>query len=105
MLGPGIKLCDPHVKQARLYSAAAQSGQLMHGAYNHPADTRNSPIRNRIVAGMTLGTMLISGSRKTGSAVKRGSAVKSARSDPSLSRIAFSTQPQHQLVWDNRSNG
>lgn len=68
VLGCGLDICYP-VRNAALYRAIAEAGTLVS---EYPAGTRplahHFPARNRIIAGMSLGVVIVEG-RQTGGAM------------------------------------
>jgi DNA processing protein len=69
VLGTGINLVFPP-ENAELYERAASSGAILtQFAFNRPADKQTFPIRNRIVAGMTLGTVVVEANLSSGALI------------------------------------
>ena len=59
MLGTGINQVFP-AENGQLFEKIIANGALVtQFAFNRPADKQSFPIRNRIVAGMTLGTVVV----------------------------------------------
>ncbi len=69
VLGTGINLVFPP-ENAELYERAASCGAILtQFAFNRPADKQTFPIRNRIVAGMTLGTVVVEANLSSGALI------------------------------------
>ena len=69
VLGTGINLIFPP-ENRELYERITASGALVtQFPFNRPADKQSFPIRNRIVAGMTLGTVVIEANRASGALI------------------------------------
>ncbi len=79
VLGTGINLVFPP-ENAELYERiAAQGALLTQFPFNRPADKQTFPIRNRIVAGMTLGTVVVEADLHSGALITAGLAVDQGR--------------------------
>ena len=66
VLGTGVNLVAPP-ENARLFEQIAANGALItQFPFNRPADKQSFPIRNRIVAGMTLGTVVVEANLTSG---------------------------------------
>ncbi|HQL79250.1 MAG TPA: DNA-processing protein DprA [Verrucomicrobiota bacterium] len=69
VLGTGINLVTPP-ENAKLFEQIAASGALLtQFPFNRPADRQSFPIRNRIVAGMTLGTVVVEANLTSGALI------------------------------------
>lgn len=79
VLGTGINLVFPP-ENAELYERIAASGAVItQFAFNRPADKQSFPIRNRIVAGMTLGTVVVEANATSGALITANMAVEAGR--------------------------
>ena len=69
VLGTGVNLVTPP-ENAKLFEQIAASGALItQFPFNRPADKQSFPIRNRIVAGMTLGTVVVEANLTSGALI------------------------------------
>jgi DNA processing protein len=69
VLGTGINLVTPP-ENAKLFEQIAAGGALItQFAFNRPGDKQSFPIRNRIVAGMTLGTVVVEANLTSGALI------------------------------------
>jgi DNA processing protein len=79
VLGTGINLVFPP-ENAELYERIAESGAVItQFPFNRPADKQSFPIRNRIVAGMTLGTVVVEANATSGALITANMAVEAGR--------------------------
>lgn len=79
VLGTGINLVFPP-ENAELFERITGRGALItQFPFNRPADKQSFPIRNRIVAGMTLGTVVIEAGLNSGALITAGMAVDQGR--------------------------
>lgn len=79
VLGTGINLVFPP-ENAELFERIAANGALVtQFPFNRPADKQSFPIRNRIVAGMTQGTVVVEASLTSGALITAGMAVDYGR--------------------------
>ena len=79
VLGTGINLVFPP-ENAELYERIADSGALVSQfPFNRPADKQTFPIRNRIVAGMTLGTVVVEANLTSGALITANFATEYGR--------------------------
>lgn len=79
VLGTGINLVFPP-ENADLYARIAENGALVtQFPFNRPADKQSFPIRNRIVAGMTLGTVVVEANLTSGALITANMAVEAGR--------------------------
>lgn len=69
VLGTGINLVFPPENAELFERIAAQGAILTQFQFNRPADKQSFPIRNRIVAGMTLGTVVVEASLSSGALI------------------------------------
>jgi DNA processing protein len=69
VLGTGINLVFP-AENAQLYERITANGCILtQFPFNRPADKQTFPIRNRIVAGMTLGTVVVEANLSSGALI------------------------------------
>jgi DNA processing protein len=69
ILGTGINLVTPP-ENAKLFEQIAANGALVtQFPFNRPGDKQSFPIRNRIVAGMTLGTVVVEANLTSGALI------------------------------------
>jgi DNA processing protein len=69
VLGTGLNLVFPP-ENAELYERIAANGAVLtQFPFNRPADKQSFPIRNRIVAGMTLGTVVVEANLTSGALI------------------------------------
>jgi DNA processing protein len=69
VLGTGINLITPP-ENADLFERIASNGAVMtQFPFNRPGDKQSFPIRNRIVAGMTLGTVVVEANLTSGALI------------------------------------
>src|SRR5277367_4248349 len=69
VLGTGINLVFP-TENAELFQRISENGAVItQFPFNRPADKQSFPIRNRIVAGMTLGTVVVEANLTSGSLI------------------------------------
>jgi DNA processing protein len=69
VLGTGLNLIFPP-ENAELYERIAANGAVItQFPFNRPADKQSFPIRNRIVAGMTLGTVVVEANLTSGALI------------------------------------
>jgi DNA processing protein len=79
VLGTGINLVFP-TENAELFERIASNGAVMtQFPFNRPADKQSFPIRNRIVAGMTLGTVVVEANTTSGALITANMAVEAGR--------------------------
>ena len=79
VLGTGINLVFP-AENAELFERIAANGAVMtQFPFNRPADKQSFPIRNRIVAGMTLGTVVVEANLTSGALITANMAVEHGR--------------------------
>ncbi len=79
VLGTGINLIFP-VENAELFERIAANGAVItQFPFNRPADKQSFPIRNRIVAGMTLGTVVVEANLTSGSLITANFATEYGR--------------------------
>jgi len=79
ILGTGINQVFPP-ENAQLFESIAASGAVItQFPFNRPADKQTFPIRNRIVAGMTLGTLVVEANLTSGALITANFAVESGR--------------------------
>lgn len=79
VLGTGINLVFPS-ENAELFDRVAQHGAVItQFPFNRKADKQTFPIRNRIVAGMTLGTLVVEANLTSGALITAGMAAEYGR--------------------------
>jgi DNA processing protein len=79
VLGTGINLIFPP-ENAELFERLLENGALItQFPFNRPADKQTFPIRNRIVAGMTLGTVVVEANTTSGALITANMAVEAGR--------------------------
>lgn len=79
VLGTGINIVFPP-ENASLFERIAESGAVVSQfPFNRPADKQSFPIRNRIVAGMTLGTVVVEANLTSGALITANMAVEYGR--------------------------
>jgi DNA processing protein len=79
VLGTGINLVFP-AENGELFGRIAMQGALItQFPFNRKADKQSFPIRNRIVAGMTLGTVVVEANLTSGALITAGMAVDYGR--------------------------
>lgn len=69
VIGSGLANIYPQENQALAYSIAEKGALISEFAMHTPPDKQNFPQRNRIVAAMTLGTLLIEAPEKSGAII------------------------------------
>jgi DNA processing protein len=79
VLGTGINLVFPPENLALFERIAASGAVMTQFPFNRPADKQSFPIRNRIVAGMTLGTVVIEANLTSGALITANMAVENGR--------------------------
>ena len=79
VLGTGINIVYP-AENAELYECIANNGAVItQFPFNRKGDKQSFPIRNRIVAGMTLGTIVIEANQKSGALITANMAADNNR--------------------------
>lgn len=79
VLGTGINRVFPP-ENVQLFERITSQGALMtQFAFNRPADKQSFPIRNRIVAGMTLGTVVVEANLNSGALITSNFATEYGR--------------------------
>ena len=79
VLGTGINLIFPP-ENAELFERIAANGAVItQFPFNRPADKQSFPIRNRIVAGMTLGTVVVEANLTSGALITANFATEYGR--------------------------
>jgi DNA processing protein len=79
VLGTGINLIFP-TENAELFERIAANGAVItQFPFNRPADKQSFPIRNRIVAGMTLGTVVVEANLTSGALITANFATEYGR--------------------------
>jgi DNA processing protein len=79
VLGTGINQVFPP-ENSQLFDKIVENGALItQFSFNRPADKQSFPIRNRIVAGMTLGTVIVEANLTSGALITANFAVEYGR--------------------------
>ncbi len=79
VLGTGINLVAP-AENARLLNEISESGAVVSQfPFNRKGDRQSFPIRNRIVAGMTLGTIVVEANQSSGALITANMAADYSR--------------------------
>lgn len=79
VLGTGIDIVFPP-ENAQLYERITESGAVLtQFPFGRPADKQSFPIRNRIVAGMTLGTVVVEANLSSGAMITAQFAIDAGR--------------------------
>jgi len=79
VLGTGINLVFPSENIELFERIAANGAIITQFPFNRPADKQTFPIRNRIVAGMTLGTLVVEANLTSGALITANFAVEYGR--------------------------
>ena len=79
VLGTGINLVVPAENRELFERIAANGAVMTQFPFNRPADKQTFPIRNRIVAGMTLGTVVVEADLHSGALITANMAVDAGR--------------------------
>jgi DNA processing protein len=79
VLGTGINRVFPPENADLFERIAGQGAVLTQFAFNRPADRQSFPIRNRIVAGMTLGTLVVEATVTSGAMITANFAIDYGR--------------------------
>ena len=79
VLGTGINIVFPAENAELFERIAAHGAVLTQFPFNRPADRQSFPIRNRLVAGMTLGTLVVEASFNSGAMITANFAVDYGR--------------------------
>src|SRR5579863_3911570 len=79
VLGTGINLVFPAENAELFERIAAQGAVVTQFPFNRKADKMSFPIRNRIVAGMTLGTLVVEANLTSGALITANMAVEQGR--------------------------
>ena len=79
VLGTGINLVFPPENAELFERIAANGAVLTQFPFNRPADKQSFPIRNRIVAGMTLGAVVVEASLTSGALITANFATEYGR--------------------------
>lgn len=79
VLGTGINLVAPPENAELFERIAAHGAVVTQFPFNRPADKQSFPIRNRIVAGMTLGTVVVEANLTSGSLITANFATEYGR--------------------------
>jgi DNA processing protein len=69
VLGTGINLVFPPENAGLFQQISERGGLITQFPFNRPPDRQTFPIRNRIVAGMTLGTLVVEANLKSGALI------------------------------------
>src|SRR5256885_13182141 len=100
VLGTGINLVFPPENIELFERIAANGAIITQFPFNRPADKQTFPIRNRIVAGMTLGTLVVEANLTSGALITANFAVEYGRQAFAVpGRIASpASQGCHELI-------
>jgi len=79
VLGTGINLIAPPENAELFQRIAANGAVITQFPFNRPADKQSFPIRNRIVAGMTLGTVVVEADMHSGALITSNFATEYGR--------------------------
>jgi DNA processing protein len=79
VLGTGINLIFPTENVELFERIAANGAVITQFPFNRPADKQSFPIRNRIVAGMTLGTVVVEANLSSGALITANFATEYGR--------------------------
>ncbi len=79
VLGTGINLVTPPENAELFARIAAHGAVLTQFPFNRPADKQSFPIRNRIVAGLTLGTVVVEATLTSGALITANFATEYGR--------------------------
>ncbi|MDD5141308.1 MAG: DNA-processing protein DprA [Verrucomicrobiales bacterium] len=79
VLGTGINLIFPPENNELFERIAANGAVITQFPFNRPADKQSFPIRNRIVAGMTLGTVVVEANLSSGALITANFATEYGR--------------------------
>lgn len=79
VLGTGINLVAPPENAELFERIAAHGAVITQFPFNRPADKQSFPIRNRIVAGMTLGTVVVEANLTSGALITANFATEYGR--------------------------
>jgi len=79
VLGTGINIVFPPENQELFEHISKNGAVITQFPFNRPADRQTFPIRNRIVAGMTLGTVVVEANLTSGALITANMAVEAGR--------------------------
>ena len=79
VLGTGINIVFPPENKELFERITANGAVITQFPFNRPADKQSFPIRNRIVAGMTLGTVVVEANLTSGALITANMAVEQGR--------------------------
>ncbi len=79
VLGTGINLVTPPENASLFEKIAANGAIITQFPFNRPGDKQSFPIRNRIVAGMTLGTVVVEANLTSGALITANFAAEYGR--------------------------
>src|SRR5213594_76818 len=79
VLGTGINIIFPPENAGMFQRIAADGAVITQFPFNRQADKQSFPIRNRIVAGMTLGTVVVEANLTSGALITAGMAIDNGR--------------------------
>ena len=79
VLGTGINIIFPPENAALFQRIEANGAVITQFPFNRQADKQSFPIRNRIVAGMTLGTVVVEANLTSGALITAGMAIENGR--------------------------
>jgi DNA processing protein len=79
VMGNGLNIIFPPENHALFERIAEHGAVITQFPFNRPADKQSFPIRNRIVAGMTLGTVVVEANLSSGALITANMAVEQGR--------------------------
>jgi len=77
--GRGINFCHPPENKDIFFKISENGAIITQFPFNRPGDKQSFPIRNRIIAGMTLGTVVVEANMTSGSLITANFAAEYGR--------------------------